>query len=54
MQLPSVVEGIGVVRTACSNSSRTLSGADVVVQDGGTLAAAAYGWLAVWEHSPLI
>ena len=38
----------------CSlNSTRTLSGADLALQDTGALAAAEYGRLAVWEHSPL-
>ena len=35
------------------NSTRTLSGADLALQDTGALAAAEYGRLAVWEHSPL-
>ena len=30
-----------------------LSSADLALQDTGALAAAAYGRLAVWEHSPL-
>ena len=30
---------------------RTLSGADLALQDTGALAAAEYGRLAVWEHS---
>ena len=37
----------------CFNSTRTLSGADLALQDTGALAAAEYGRLAVWEHSPL-
>ena len=37
----------------CLNSTRTLSGADLARQDIGALAAAEYGGLAVWEHSPL-
>ena len=32
----------------------TFSGADLELQDTGVLAAAEYGWLAVWEHSPLV
>ena len=32
---------------------RTLSGADLALQDTGALAAAEYGRPAVWEHSPL-
>ena len=31
----------------------SLSGADLALQDTGALAAAEYGRLAVWEHSPL-
>ena len=38
------------VRTA---ASRTLSGADLVLQNGGALTAAEYGRLAIWEHAPL-
>ena len=33
------------------DSTRTLSGADLALQDTGALAAAEYGRLAVWEHS---
>ena len=32
---------------------RTLSGADLALQDTDALAAAEHGRLAVWEHSPL-
>ena len=35
------------------NSTRTLSTADLVLQDIGALAAAEYGRLVVWAHSPL-
>ena len=35
------------------NSTRTLSGADLALQDTGALAAAEYGPLGVWEDSPL-
>ena len=37
----------------CLNSTRTLYGGDIALQDTGTLAAAEYGRLALWEHSPL-
>ena len=35
------------------NSPRTLSSADLALQDTGALAAAEYDWPAVWAHSPL-
>ena len=35
------------------NSTRTFSSADLALQDTGALAAAEYGWLAVWGHYPL-
>ena len=31
-----------------------LSSADLALQDTGAIAAAEYGRLAVWEHSPLL
>ena len=38
----------------CLNSTRTLSGANLALQDTDALAAAEYGRLAVWEHSPFL
>ena len=49
IQKSSVVASNGAVRTA----TRTLSGADLALQDTGALVAAEYGRLAVWEHFPL-
>ena len=42
------------IKQWCSlNNTHALSGADLALQDTGALAAAEYGRLVVWAHSPL-